>query len=189
VQEQGEITQLLTAWRNGDGQALGRLIPLIYEDLRRIAARLMHREQDSHTLQATALLHEAYLRLANEQDRSWENRAHFFGVAAQIMRNVLVDHARAAARVKRGGGLKAVGADDVPQASFADPEDLLALDDALSRLAKFDARAGQVVALRYFVGLSHEETAAVLGVSDVTVKREWSAARAWLQKELRETTA
>jgi RNA polymerase sigma factor (TIGR02999 family) len=189
VQQQGEITRLLNAWRDGDSKALDRLIPLIYADLRRVAARFMHREHDCGTLQATALLHEAYLRLAKEQDRSWENRSHFLGVAAQIMRNILVDHARAASRLKRGGGLKPIALDAAAPVRFNSPEELLALDQALDRLAKIDPRAGHIVELRYFVGLEHEETAAVLGVSETTVKREWSAARAWLQKELRGTVA
>jgi RNA polymerase sigma factor (TIGR02999 family) len=185
VPEREEITQLLESWREGEDGALNRLIPLIYDDLRGVAARYMAGEPPDHTLQPTALLHEAFLRLAREQDRSWQNRAHFFGVAAQIMRNLLVDHARAAARDKRGGGMREIDLEDASPATQPDAEELLAVNEALDRLKRMDARAAQIVELRYFVGLSHDETAAVLGISVVTVKREWSAARAWLQKELR----
>ena len=181
----GEVTVLLSAWREGDQKALEKLIPIVYGDLRRIAARYMRSENDGHTLQATALVHEAYLRLMRERDRTWENRAHFFGVAAQIMRNLLVDHARAAARTKRGGGAGEIHLDAAATLSTVDPEDLLALDDALRRLTEVDPRASRIVELRYFVGLTTEEIAEVIGASGRTVKRDWSTAKAWLRAELR----
>jgi RNA polymerase sigma factor (TIGR02999 family) len=184
----GEVTALLDAWRGGDRAALERLIPIVYGDLRRIASHYMRSEQEGHTLQATALVHEAYLRLTRERERTWENRAHFFGVAAQIMRNLLVDHARAAASAKRGGGATEIQLDAATELSTVAPEDLLALDDALRRLAEVDPRstsASRVVELRYFVGLTNEEIAEVIDISVKTVKREWSAAKAWLRAELR----
>ena len=183
--ESGEITTLLAAWRRGDEAALSKLIPIVYQELRRLAAYHMRHEQDGHTLQTTALVHEAYLRLAGEQARDWQDRAHFFGVAAHIMRNLLVDHARAARRVKRGGGEVHVTLDQAPALATPDPDVMLALDDALTRLAQIDARASRVVELRYFAGLSVEEAAAVMGVSEKTVKRDWSLAKTWLQAELR----
>lgn len=185
MSDQGQVTALLSAWRVGNAQALEQLIPIVYDELRRIAARSMRNEQPGHTLQATALVHEAYMRLAKEQDRTWENRAHFFAVAAQVMRNLLVDHARAAKRSKRGGGAVQTTLDEASGIVTADPDDLLALDEALSRLSAVDPRAGRIVELRYFVGLSNAEIAAVLQTSEKTVKRDWSAAKAWLQAELR----
>ena len=182
------MTALLTAWRGGDQRALERLIPIVYGDLRRIAAQYMRSEADGHTLQTTALVHEAYLRLIREQERTWENRAHFFGVAAQIMRNLLVDHARKAARAKRGGGAVEVQLDASSKPGRVDPEDLLALDDALRRLAELDARACRIVELRYFVGLTNKEIAEVIQISEKTVKREWGTAKAWLRAELRART-
>ena len=181
-----QVTELLSAWRTGDGAALEQLIPIVYDELRRLAGRYMRNEQPGHTLQTTALVHEAYLRLANEQDRTWTNRAHFFAVAAQIMRNLLVDRARSASRAKRGGGAAQVVLDDVPAMATADPDDLLALDEALGRLGEVDPRAARIVELRYFVGLSNAEIADVLRTSEKTVKRDWSAAKAWLQGELRD---
>src|SRR5262249_22134610 len=159
------------------------LIPIVYEDLRRVAARCMRSQNAGHTLQTTALVHEAFLRLTREQDRTWENRAHFFGVSVQIMRNLLVDHARAAACAKRGGNAIEVVVDDAPEFTTLAPEDLLAVDDALKRLAGFDPRAARIVELRFFVGLTNEEVAEVLGITDRTVKREWSAAKSWLRSE------
>jgi RNA polymerase sigma factor (TIGR02999 family) len=181
----GEVTALLSAWRGGDQGALERLIPIVYADLRRIAARYMRSENEGHTLQTTALVHEAYLRLTRERERTWENRAHFFGLAAQIMRNLLVDHARRTARKKRGGGAVAVELDAMGDLSGVDPEELLALDEALKRLTEIDARAGRVVELRYFVGLTNEEIAEVLEISEKTIKRDWGTAKAWLRAELR----
>ena len=185
MSQQGEVTALLTAWRDGNSQALEKLIPIVYEDLRRVAARYMRAEQPGHTLQTTALVHEAFLRLTKEQDRTWENRAHFFAVAAQIMRNLLVDHARAAARSKRGGGAAAVSLEEAPELTVTEPGVMLALDDALGRLAEVDPRASRVVELRYFVGLSNAEVASVIGVSEKTVTRDWNTAKAWLRAELR----
>jgi RNA polymerase sigma factor (TIGR02999 family) len=179
----GDVTALLGAWRNGDGDALEKLIPIVYEDLRRVAARQMRSEQPGHTLQTTALVHEAYLRLTREQDRTWQNRAHFFAAAAQIMRNLLVDHARKAARAKRGGGAAQVPLDG--ELISTDPETMLALDEALLRLAEAAPRASRIVELRYFVGLSVEEVASVIDTSEKTVQREWNTAKAWLRAELR----
>jgi RNA polymerase sigma-70 factor (ECF subfamily) len=179
------VTELLSAWQRGDPNALERLVPIVYSELRRLAGRCMRRENPGHTLQTTALVHEAYLRLANEQDRTWENRAHFFAVAAQVMRNLLVDHARANARAKRGGGRPELVLDVVPEVTGFDADLMLALDEALQRLATVDPRAGRIVELRYFVGLTNEEVAAVMDISEKTVKRDWSAAKAWLQGELR----
>jgi RNA polymerase sigma factor (TIGR02999 family) len=181
----GDVTALLMSWREGDRGALERLIPIVYSDLRRIAARYMRSQNEGHTLQTTALVHEAYLRLTRERERSWENRAHFFGVAASIMRNLLVDHARTAARAKRGGGVMELSLDDASLSlNPVDPEDLLALDDALNRLAEMDPRASRIVELRYFVGLTNEEIAEVVETSEKTVKRDWSSAKAWLRAEL-----
>jgi RNA polymerase sigma factor (TIGR02999 family) len=188
MSESGEVTALLTAWRGGDQEALERLIPIVYGDLRCMAARYMRTERGGHTLQTTALVHEAYLRLTRERDRTWDNRAHFFGVAAQIMRNLLVDHARAAFRQKRGGGAAEVQLDASSGPRTVDPEDLLALDDALKRLAEVDPRASRIVELRFFVGLTTEEIAKVIDTSEKTVKRDWSAAKAWLRAELRGRT-
>ena len=185
MSQPGEVTVLLEAWRRGDSGALDKLIPIVYEDLRRLAGRYMRSEEPDHTLQATALVHEAYLRLTREQDRTWENRAHFFAVAAQIMRNLLVDHARAATRFKRGGGSAEISLEDAPQLTTAEPEVMLALDEALERLAELDPRASRIVELRYFVGLSNKEAASVLGASEKTVTRDWNTAKAWLRAELR----
>ena len=180
----GDVTKLLMAWRDGDASALDRLIPVVYDELRRLAARYMGREEQGHTLQTTALVHEAYMRLAKEQDRTWQDRAHFFAVAAQIMRNLLVDHARAGNRAKRGGGQADIPLDEAPELSV-DPDALLILDSALHRLANMDTRAARIFELRFFVGLSNHEIAAVLDLSEPTVKRDWRAAKAWLQVELR----
>ena len=185
MSQPGEVTALLAAWRGGDGDALERLIPIVYEDLRRVAGRYMRSEESGHTLQATALVHEAYLRLTKEQDRTWENRAHFFAVAAQIMRNLLVDHARMATRAKRGGGAAELSLEEAPELTTAEPEVMLALDDALRRLAQVDPRASRIVELRYFVGLSNREAANVIGASEKTVTRDWNTAKAWLRAELR----
>jgi RNA polymerase sigma factor (TIGR02999 family) len=181
----GEVTTLLSAWREGDQDAFEKLIPIVYADLRRIAARYMRSENEGHTLQTTALVHEAYLRLTGERERSWENRAHFFGVAAQIMRNLLVDHARRAMTSKRGGVGVAVQLDASSGLTEISPEDLLALNEALKRLSDVDPRAGRIVELRYFVGLTIEEIAEVIGASVRTVNREWKTAKTWLRAELR----
>jgi RNA polymerase sigma factor (TIGR02999 family) len=182
-----DVTQLLVAWGAGDQAAGERLLPAVYAELRRQAARAMRRESSEHTLQATALVHEAYLRLVDQRRVVWRNRAHFFGVAAQVMRRILVDHARGRHAAKRGGAFRqvTVGDADVAVTPAADHGvDVLALHEALERLASLDPDQARLVELRYFGGLSIEETAEALGVSPATVKREWAIARAWLRREL-----
>jgi RNA polymerase sigma factor (TIGR02999 family) len=179
------VTDLLQAWASGSQTALDELLPLVYDDLRRQARRHMRAQPVGHTLQTTALVHEAYLRLVGQTSVEWKGRAHFFGVAAKAMRSILVDHARARGAAKRGGSASAITLDDAhgvaaPQASV----DVLALHEALERLAEQDARKSRLVELRYFGGLGIDEAAAVLGVSPATVKREWVTARAWLKREL-----
>jgi RNA polymerase sigma factor (TIGR02999 family) len=184
-----EVTQLLVDWRNGDKAALNKLMPLVYDELRRIASRYMKRERAGHTLQTTALVNEAYLHLVGQQNVEWQNRAHFFAVAAQVMRHLLVDHARSRNYAKRGGGAQQVTLDETAVISEDRYADLLALDEALSKLAAMDSRKSQLVELRYFGGLSAAETAEVLGVSEITVKREWLKAKAWLYRELSQGTS
>ncbi len=182
-----DVTQLLQAWGAGDSAAGERLLPAVYAELHRQAARAMRRESSEHTLQATALVHEAYLRLVDQQRVVWRNRAHFFGIAAQVMRRVLVDHARERHAAKRGGGAPQLvlgEADAVSAPAAEDGVDILALHEALERLAALDPDQARLVELRYFGGLSIEETAEALGVSPATVKREWAIARAWLRREL-----
>ena len=178
------VTELLVDWRNGDGQALEKLMPLVYDELRRIASRYMKRERVGHTLQTTALVNEAYLRMVGQQSIDWQNRAHFFAVAASVMRHLLVDHARANGRVRRGANPRQVSLDEAAVISEQKGEELLALDEALTKLNEIDERKVKIVELRYFSGLSAEETADVLGVSQITVKREWLKAKAWLYREL-----
>jgi RNA polymerase sigma factor (TIGR02999 family) len=196
----GRVTQLLIDWSAGDQRALGELMPLVYGELRRLADRQLRAERANHTLQRTALVHEAYLRLINQRNVSWQGRAQFIGLAAQLMRRILIDHARARRRVKRGGGVAPVslnqtgvilgsGDEDGPRGEALelaeDPTvDLSAIDSALSRLETLDPKQGRIVELRFFGGLSIEETAKVVGVSPATVKREWALARAWLRREL-----
>ena len=180
-----EVTQLLVAWGNGDNAALDRLMPLVYEELRRLARHYMNRERPGDTLQSTALVNEAYLRLVDQEDMRWENRAHFFGIAARIMRQILVDRARARNAAKRGGGdykLDLTEISDLPDR--AQRLDLLALDRALEGLAWFDPQQSRIVELKFFGGLSIEETAVVMGVSPAKVKREWALAKSWLFLEL-----
>lgn len=184
MERQESVTALLTAWQRGERNALDRLIPIIYEDLRQMAARYMRSERAGHTLQATALVNEAFLRLNREQSQAWENRTHFFAVAAQTMRNLLVDHARAAAREKRGGSAVHVGIEEAASVIVAEPVMLVALDDALHKLAEIDPRAGLIVELRYFVGMNNDQIAKVLDLSEKTVRRDWNTARAWLEAEL-----
>jgi RNA polymerase sigma factor (TIGR02999 family) len=179
-----DVTRLLVDWRNGDEEALDRLIPLVYDELRRMAGRYMRGERGDHTLQTSALVNEAYLRLADHKNIEWQNRAHFFGVAAQAMRRVLVDYARTRNVQKRGGGAARVAFDDAVDVAEERAAELVALDDALRALAAFDERKARVVELRYFGGLTAEEAAEVLGVSLATVERDWTAARAWLIREL-----
>ena len=179
-----EVTELLRAWGDGDQEALDRLVPLVQAELRRLARHYMGEERPDHTLQATALINEVYLRLIDWRSVRWQDRAHFFGVSAQLMRRVLVDHARRHHYRKRGGDAVRV---DLEEAAIVAPErdaDFVAIDEALTRLAALDPRKSQIVELRFFGGLSVEETAEVVKVSPRTVKREWSLARAWLYSEL-----
>ncbi|MCL4781417.1 MAG: sigma-70 family RNA polymerase sigma factor [Bryobacterales bacterium] len=182
-----DVTTLLARWSSGDAGALEQLTPIVYDELRRIARRHLARERKDHTLQSTALVHEAYLRLIGGSASEYHNRQHFFAVAAQVIRRVLVDHARAVNAAKRGGGAQKILLEDQPEAS-SPPEnvaEVLALHEALERLAAFDQQQERIVELRYFAGLSIEETAEVLGISAATVKRDWVMARAWLARELK----
>jgi RNA polymerase sigma-70 factor (ECF subfamily) len=178
------VTQLLVSWSNGDPAALDALTPLVHHELRRLAARCMADERPGHILQATALVNEAYLRLIDWKDVRWQNRAHFFAVAAQIMRRVLVDAARTRDRAKRGRGQLHVSLSEAADVPAGQPVDLVALDDALTTLEQLNARQSRVIELRFFGGLSLEEAAHVLGVSVGTVRRDWSLAQAWLFREL-----
>ncbi len=180
-----DITQMLIDWSNGDREALDRLIPAVYTELRRQAARHLRRERAGHTLQTTDLIHEAYLRLIDQKNVRWQNRAHFFAVAAQSMRRILVDHARRRHRAKRGGSGIVLPLDEgLLVAAEKSEVDLLALDEALKRLAAIDVRQSQIVELRFFSGLSIEETAAVLAVSRTTIKDDLNMAKAWLRREM-----
>lgn len=179
-----EVTELLLAWNGGDADALDKLMPLVYDELHRLAHRYLSGERAGHMLQTTALVNEAYLRLIDASRVQWQNRAHFFAVSAQLMRRVLVDFARARQYQKRGGGAQQVSLEEALVVSVDRGDELLALDDALTTLATADKRASQVVELRFFGGLSIEETAAVLHISPETVKRDWSWAKAWLLREL-----
>jgi RNA polymerase sigma factor (TIGR02999 family) len=178
------ITELLVGYGRGDKEALDQLMPLVYDELRRQAARYLRREQAGHTLQTTALIHEAYVRLVDQRNVQWQNRAHFFGIAAQMMRRILVDHARAKKRVKRGGSEVRVTLGDAAVMAKDQELDIVALDQALERLAQLDEQQSRVVELRFFSGLTVEETAEVMGISKATVKRDWSMAKAWLHREL-----
>lgn len=180
----GEISELLDDWSGGDREALKQLMPLVYDELRRLAHRYMARERDGHTLQTTALVNEAYLRLLNERGMKWQNRSHFFAVAAQMMRFILVNYANSHARAKRGGGAHQVTLDEAMIVSDSHTEEMLALDQALTRLAAFDKRKSQIAEMRFFAGLTVEETAEVLSISPETVMRDWRMARAWLHREL-----
>ncbi len=184
-----DVTQLLLGWSGGDRSASDQLMAAVYAELHAQAARAMGREMPEHTLQATALVNEAYLRLIDQRRVEWRNRAHFFGVAAQLMRRILVDHARGRHAAKRGGGVKPITLGHAESASDAPPDetgvDVLVLHEALERLAALDPRQARVVELRYFGGMNIEDTAEALEISPATVKREWSVARAWLRRELR----
>lgn len=179
-----EITRLLVAWGDGDESALEGLTPLVYDELRRLAHHYMGRERPGHTLQTSALVNEAYVRLIDWKNVQWQSRAHFFAVSAQLMRRILVDFARTRGYAKRGGGALAVSLDEAAFVSGDKGADIVALDEALRSLAELDARQSRVVELRFFGGLSVEETAEVLKVSAGTVRRDWSLARAWLHREL-----
>jgi RNA polymerase sigma factor (TIGR02999 family) len=179
-----EITQMLHAWRAGDEQALEKLTPQIYRELHRAAQQSMRREREGHTLQTTALINELYLRLADLQAIDWQNRAHFFAICARQMRRILIDMARARQSEKRGAGAFVVSLDDAPEVSASKKRDVVSVDEALKALAKVDERKSQVVELRFFGGLSVEETAEVLKVSPETVARDWRLAKAWLLREM-----
>jgi RNA polymerase sigma factor (TIGR02999 family) len=179
-----DVTALLDEWTRGDRRALDRLLPLVYAELRRMAVRQLRNERAGHTLQPTALVHEVYLRLVDQRNVDWRNRAHFFGVAAQVMRRILVDHARRHNASKRGDGLPRVSMDEAKEAAAPDGIPVLALDQALDRLAGMDAELARIVELRAFGGLTIEEAACVLKISPSTAKREWRTAKAWLTREL-----
>lgn len=179
-----DVTQLLVAWTNGDQAARDRLMSVVYEELHRLARRYMRRESPGHTLQTSALVNEAFLRLVDQRDVHWQNRAHFFAIAAQLMRRILVDHARNRSSGKRGGGERALSLDDGLIVSKERSAEVVAVHEALEQLAKFDARKSQIVELRFFGGLTIDETAEVLGVSPGTVMADWTMAKAWLRREI-----
>jgi RNA polymerase sigma factor (TIGR02999 family) len=179
-----EITQLLIAWNQGDQSARDELMPIIYQELRRLARGYLRRERPNHTLQPTALVHEAFLRLVDQGQVNWQNRAHFFGIAARLMRQILINHAEARRAAKRGGSAERVSLSQVDNRAGEQEVDLIALDEALRNLESIDPLQSRIVELRYFSGLTIEEIAEVLGISPATVKREWSTARAWLRREL-----
>lgn len=180
----GEVTELLQRLAGGDSDAENRLLDLVYAELHRMAGRYMRRERPGHTLQATALVHEAYFRLVDQTGKEWKNRAHFFGVAAQVMRRILVDHARNHLALKRGQGARQVSLDEQIAVGEYEPELFIAIDESLRHLAEWDPRQSQIVEYRFFAGLTDEETAETLGISVRTVQREWSVAKAWLRAEL-----
>jgi RNA polymerase sigma factor (TIGR02999 family) len=182
-----DVTRLLLDWNSGNKAALEKLMPAVYKELRRIAARYLRGERSGHTLQPTALVHEAYLRLIDRSQVNWQNRAHFIGTAAQLMRNILVDHARARNAAKRGGGDYKLSLSEA-MISFGPPDiDLIALDNALDELAALDPQQGRIIELRFFGGLSIEETAVVLGISPTTVRRDWTTAKLWLRRRIDKT--
>jgi len=186
VPAEADVSVLLAEMASGNHAAAEKLVPLVYEELKRLARRHMRRERPDHTLQTTALVHEAYLKLARQKAVSWQGRSHFLAVASQVMRRILIDHARGQLREKRGGPQVTVSLDDaVVVVSLERSEDLLKLDEALNRLSKLDARQSRIVELRFFGGLSVEETSEVLGLSPKTIKRDWAVAKAWLHAELR----
>jgi RNA polymerase sigma factor (TIGR02999 family) len=179
-----EVTELLVAWSGGDSDALQDLVPIVYDELRRLARQYMHVEPDNQTLQTTALIHEAYLKLIDQKRVKWQNRAHFFGVAAQMMRRILVDAARKRRAEKRGGTFQKVSLDEAPILSYSPAREVVAVDDALTALAALDPQKSRIVELRFFAGLSVDETAEVLKISAATVMREWKRAQAWLYAEI-----
>jgi len=181
---QHEVTELLLQWRSGDRTALDKLTPLVYKELHRLAHGYLKQERPGHTLQTTALVHEAYLRLVEQDDIRWQNRAHFFAVSAQVMRHVLVDYARKSRSRKRGGDLRRVSLEEGAIVSRERDSELVALDDALQRLAESYPRPSRLVELRYFAGLSNQDAAEVLKISEATVERDWRFAKAWLYREL-----
>src|SRR5688572_5820261 len=179
-----EITQLLLKWSEGDKDALDLLIKLVQPELRRLARKYMQRENPAHTLQTSALINEAYVRLISQQDVEWQNRGHFFAVAAQVMRHILIDHARKHQVARRGGGLLRVSLDETAVASHERASEFVALDEALTKLAVVDARKSQIVEMKFFGGLTVDEIAEVMKLSPITIKREWRAAKAWLHLEI-----
>jgi RNA polymerase sigma factor (TIGR02999 family) len=181
----GDVTVLLEQLAKGKEEVASKLIPLVYNELRRLAGGYMRRERNDHTLQPTALVHEAYLKLVEQRSVNWQSRAHFFGIAAQLMRRILVDHARGHLRDKRGGGVIPVPLDEALVFAPEQSSELVKLDQSLDRLAKFDPRQSKIVELRFFGGLTVEQTAEVLGISPKTVKRDWSVAKAWLHGDLK----
>src|SRR5215813_6295455 len=183
-----DVTELLVAWTNGNQAARDQLMSVVYDELHRLARRYMSRESPSHTLQTSALVNEAFLRLVDQRDVQWQNRAHFFGIAAQMMRRILVDYARGRTSAKRGGGARALSLDETLIVSEERNAEVVAIHEALEDLAKFDARKAEVVELRFFGGLSIDETAEVLGVSSATVRSDWTVAKAWLRLELSQET-
>ena len=183
---QVEVTQLLLDWGNGDKAALDKLVPVVYQELRRLARHYMRRERPGHTLQTSALVNEAYMRLVDYKHMRWESRAHFFGVAAQAMRRILVEHARKRHFAKRGGSAISVSFDEAAMVSEKQAADLIALDDALTSLEAIDPRKSRIVELRYIGGLNIEETAEALSISPATVQREWRSAKAWLYREIKQ---
>ena len=187
MESRAEVTELLQKWSEGRQDALNQLLPLVHSELRRLARSYMRRERPDHTLQATALVNEAFLKLVDQRAVRWQNRAHFFGIAAQAMRRILVDHARAHVSGKRGAGDRAVPLDDSLVSTGMPSGDLLALDEALTRLATFDPQQSRVVEMRFFGGLTMEETAEALRISPATVGREWTMAKAWLYEQIRQT--
>jgi RNA polymerase sigma-70 factor (ECF subfamily) len=182
--DQPNVTELLIHWCNGDESVPDKLFPLVYKELKAIARRHLRKESPGHTLQTTALVNEAYLRLVNQKRVHWKNRAHFLAIAAQMMRRILIDHARGHARLRRGGKMRMLSLDEALTVSNDRASELLALDDALNNLAKLDPRRGRVVELRFFGGLSNEEIGEVMQISPNTVTRDWNMARAWLYQEL-----
>jgi RNA polymerase sigma factor (TIGR02999 family) len=179
-----QVTQLLVRWRGGDREALEELMPLVYEELRRLAHHYLRQERADHTLQSTALVHEAYLRLAGQNPPEWQNRAHFFGIAAHVMRQILVEYARGHNAAKRGGNACRLTLDETVELPQQLDVDVVALDKALTELSEFDAQQSRIVELRFFAGLTIEDTSEVLGVSPATVKRDWVTARAWLYRAM-----
>ena len=182
--QEHEITQLLAEWRDGNQAALDELYPLVYDELHRLARRYMSRERKGHTLQTTALINEAYVRLVDQRSVQWANRSHFFAISAQIMRRILIDHARRHAYAKRGGGAQQVSLDETATVAPGNLSEFLRLDEALKSLAELDPRRSQVVELKYFGGLNNDEIAGVLKISKNTVTRDWNMARAWLYRQL-----
>jgi RNA polymerase sigma factor (TIGR02999 family) len=184
-QTRADVTRLLVLWTGGNQQAMEDLLPLVYDELRKLARRYLQRERPGHTLQSTALVHEAYLRMIDQHDVSWQGRAHFFGIAAQMMRRILVDHARGRDAAKRGAGACKLTLDEDLLAPAERDINLVALDQALDTLSKLDSQHGRIVELRFFAGLSIEETAEVLKISPATVKRDWAMAKAFLSRQLK----